>query len=57
MGLPKWLALLLFGERRSVPRNRLATEALNRKRTLEQRVRRLELDLEVHMGKPPARHP
>jgi NADPH-dependent ferric siderophore reductase len=56
MGLPKWLAILVHGERRNVPRSPEAASALNRKYTVEQRLRRLEIDLEVHQGKPPARH-
>jgi len=39
-----------------MPRSPEATEALNRKWTVEQRLHKLEIDLELHVGKPPARH-
>lgn len=52
MGLRRLLQLLLHGDRRSAPRTPDASAALRRKQMVEQRVRRLEMDLQVHTGKP-----
>ena len=51
MALRKWIQLLLHGERRSVPRLPLVHEVENRRRTVIQRLNKLEADLEVHVGK------
>lgn len=52
MGLRKVLQLLIHGDRRLVPRTPEALKAVRRKQTVEQRINRLEVGLQVHARKP-----